>query len=115
MRTKRQSPSNIFLTILICFLAHLPVREYKENVLTLGLWVSCVEPNVDLFLSDIIQQLIDLSEYGASIFIGEQEFKIYIKTQYFISDLPAKSLFLKTINFNGYFACTNCFREGNFK
>ncbi|CAF4035203.1 unnamed protein product [Rotaria sp. Silwood2] len=30
----------------------------------------------------------------------------------FVSDLPAKSLFMKTINFNGYYTCTNCITEG---
>ncbi|CAF2090236.1 unnamed protein product [Rotaria magnacalcarata] len=85
-----------------------PVREHKSNILTLGLWVSTVKPNVNLFLHDIIEQLIDLSKTGTSIFINEHEFKIHIKTQFFVSGLPAKSLFLKTINFNGYFACTKC-------
>ncbi|CAF4070044.1 unnamed protein product [Rotaria magnacalcarata] len=89
-----------------------PVREHKSNILTLGLWVSTVKPNVNLFLHDIIEQLIDLSKTGTSIFINEHEFRIHIKTQFFVSDLPAKSLFLKTINFNGYFACTKCFTEG---
>lgn len=49
------------------------------------------------------------------MFIDEKEIKLNVNVQYFISDLPAKSLFMKTINFNGYYACTNCFTEGNFK
>ncbi|CAF1401636.1 unnamed protein product [Rotaria magnacalcarata] len=92
-----------------------PVREHKSNILTLGLWASTVKPNVNLFLHDIIEQLIDLSKTGTSIFINEHEFKIHIKTQFFVSGLPAKSLFLKTINFNGYFACTKCFTGGIFR
>ncbi|CAM4879652.1 unnamed protein product [Rotaria socialis] len=89
-----------------------PVREYQTNILTLGLWISCIKPNVNLFLDDIIKQLSDLSHNGTSIFIDEHEFKINVKTQFFVSDLPAKALFMKTINFNGYFACTNCMTEG---
>ncbi|CAF1395132.1 unnamed protein product, partial [Rotaria sordida] len=89
-----------------------PVREYQSNILTLGLWVSAIKPNVNLFLEGIIEQLSDLSNHGTSIFVHEHEFTINVKTQYFVSDLPAKSLFMKTINFNGYFACTNCITEG---
>lgn len=33
----------------------LPVREYQSNILTLGLWISTVKPNVNLFLEDIIE------------------------------------------------------------
>ncbi|CAF3939417.1 unnamed protein product, partial [Rotaria sp. Silwood1] len=89
-----------------------PVREYQSNILTLGLWVSTIKPNVNLFLEGIIEQLLDLSNHGTSIFVHEHEFRINVKTQYFVSDLPAKSLFMKTINYNGYFACTNCITEG---
>lgn len=92
-----------------------PVREYKANILTLGLWVSNMKPNVDIFLKEIIEQLLDLSKNGTTIFVDENEIKLNVKTQYFVSDLPAKSLFMKTINFNGYFACTNCITEGNFR
>ena len=91
-----------------------PVREYKSNILTLRLWVLSIKPNVNLFLEGIIEQLLDLSNHGSSIFIDKHEFQINVKTRYFVSDLPAKSLFMKTINFNGYFACTNCVTEGNF-
>lgn len=92
-----------------------PVREYQSNILTLGLWVSAIKPNVNFFLEDIIEQLLDLSKHGTTIFIDENEIKLNVNMQYFISDLPAKSLFMKTINFNGYYACTNCITEGNFR
>ncbi|CAF1333570.1 unnamed protein product [Rotaria sp. Silwood1] len=90
-----------------------PIREFQTNILTLGFWISCVKPDVNVFLQDIIEQLIDLNQNGTSIFVNENEFKVFVKTQFFISDLPAKSLFTKTINFNGYYACTNCTTEGN--
>lgn len=91
-----------------------PVREYQMNILTLSLWVSAVKPNVNLFLGGIIDQLLALSSHGTSFFVNEHEFNINVKTRYFVSDLPAKSLFMKTINFNSYFACTNCLTEGTF-
>ncbi|CAF3230392.1 unnamed protein product [Rotaria socialis] len=58
-----------------------------------------------------IKQLTDLSVNGTSIFVNEHEFQVNVKTLFFISDLPAKSLFTETIHFNGYFACTNCITE----
>lgn len=91
-----------------------PVREYQCNIMTVGLWVSCIKPDVNIFLEDIIDQLTALSANGTTIFVKGHEFKIYVKTQMFISDLPAKSLFMKTINFNGYYACTTCITEGNY-
>ncbi|CAM4754369.1 unnamed protein product [Rotaria magnacalcarata] len=62
--------------------------------------VSCIKPDVYLFLEDIIEQLTE--ENGTTIFVNCLEFKIYVKTQLLVSDLPAKSLFMKTINFNGF-------------
>jgi hypothetical protein len=92
-----------------------PVREYQSNILTLGLWVSCIKPDVNLFLGDVIEQLMSLSTDGTSIFIHEHEFKVHVRTLFFISDLPAKALFMKTVNFNGYFACTSCLTKGMSK
>jgi hypothetical protein len=89
-----------------------PVREYQSNILVLGLWVSCIKPDVNLFLNDIIEEIINLSENGTIIYINSYKFKIHVNTQMFVSDLPAKSLFMKTVNFNGYYACTNCITEG---
>ena len=91
-----------------------PVREYQSNILTLALWVSCIKPDVNLFLDDVIEQLASLSTDGTSIFIDEHEFKVHVRTLFFVSDLPAKSLFMKTVNFNGYFACTNCLTKGKY-
>ncbi|CAM4805911.1 unnamed protein product [Rotaria magnacalcarata] len=89
-----------------------PIREHYSNILILGLWVSCKKPDVDVFFLDIIKQITDLAENGTSIFVDGNEYQIHVKTLFFVSDLPAKSLFTKTINFNGYFACTNCITEG---
>jgi len=45
---------------------------------------------------------------GTSIFIDDLEYRFVIRTQFFISDLPARSLFLRTTSFNGYYACHYC-------
>ena len=52
---------------------------------------------------------------GTSIFIADMEFRFVVRTQFFISDLPARSLFLRTTSFNGYFACHYCLTKGKKK
>lgn len=89
-----------------------PVREFQSNILTLSLWFSSRKPDVNLFLQDTIQQLEYFAVHGTRVFANDQEFEIFIKPLFFVSDLPAKSLFMKTINFNGYFACTVCMTKG---
>ncbi|CAF1344533.1 unnamed protein product [Rotaria magnacalcarata] len=49
---------------------------------------------------------------GTSFFINGMEFNFVIRTQFFISDLPARSLFLQTTYFNGYYACHYCVTKG---
>lgn len=88
------------------------VREQQTNILVLCLWSSSNKPNVDLFMKDSIQQLLDLS-IPSIIIVNDIQFSITVKTQLFVSDLPAKALFWKTISYNGYSACTNCLTEGN--
>ena len=91
-----------------------PIRDYQKNIVLLSLWVSRVKPDPDVFLHETIEELKLLINNGTSIFINEQEYEIFFRTQYFISDLPAKALFCKTISFNGYSACTVCHSTGMF-
>lgn len=89
-----------------------PVREYQQNIIVLALWSSTIKPDPNIFLYESIEELKHLLDNGTSIFIDGLEFEINVKTQYFISDLPAKSLFCQTIHFNGYSACTECLSTG---
>jgi len=91
-----------------------PLRDYQTNIIVLALWSSKVKPDPNIFLHETIEELKYLIEHGTSIFINEQEYQITIRTQCFISDLPAKSLFCRTISFNGYSACTQCCSVGMF-
>lgn len=89
-----------------------PYREYQRNILVLALWSSRKKPDVDMFLNAVLSQLKTLMEHGTTIVINDQEYHFVINIQGFIADLPAKSLFLKTINFNGNYACTWCHARG---
>ena len=109
VRTTKSSLWPLFASIV-----ELPpqVREFQSNILVFGLWASNKKPNVDLFMRDSINQLLDLENDGLKVIIGGREISIDIQRQMFIADLPAKALFLKTIHFNGYFACTVCTSSG---
>jgi hypothetical protein len=89
-----------------------PARYYQRNILILALWSSQKKPDVDVFLDATLAQLQTLIKHGTIICIDEQEYHFVVRIQGFIADLPAKSLFLKTINFNGKNACTWCHTPG---
>jgi hypothetical protein len=89
-----------------------PIRDYQKNIIVLALWSSKVKPDPNVFLHETIEELKYLIENGTSIFINDQEYRITLQTQCFISDLPAKSLFCRTISFNGYSACAECCSTG---
>ena len=89
-----------------------PIREQHRNIVLLAIWSSKRKPCPDLFLKQTINDLQNLIRDGMVLFILGSEYKVNISTQYFISDLPAKALFLRTISFNGYSACTSCLMKG---
>jgi hypothetical protein len=89
-----------------------PVRDYQKNIVLMSLWISRKKPDANVFLDETIEELKQLINGGTSMFINGLEYQISFQTQYFVSDLPAKALFCKTINFNGYSACTECCSTG---
>ena len=78
----------------------------------IALWSSCKKPDVELFMGEALSQINDLIHSGTTIFIGAQEFHIVLRIQCFIAEMPAKSLLLKFINFNGRDACCHCHSPG---
>lgn len=89
-----------------------PIREQHRNILLLAMWCSRRKPSPEIFLRQTINDLVNLIRDGMVLFSNGSEYKINLSTQYFISDLPAKALFLRTISFNGYSACTYCMMKG---
>lgn len=89
-----------------------PIRDYQENIVVMALWASRSKPEPNVFLHETIDELKELIANGTSIFIHDKEYHVVFRTQCFVSDLPAKALFCRTINFNGYFACTECYSTG---
>lgn len=89
-----------------------PIREHHRNIIVLAIWASRRKPNPNIFLHETINDLRRLVKTGITIFFSGVECTINVSTQYFISDLPAKALFLRTISYNGYAACTTCLMRG---
>lgn len=73
-----------------------------------ALWSSCKKPHVDVFLNESLSQLRSLIGSSTTVFVGNQQFRIALRTQCLIADMSAKSLFLKFIHFNGQNACCRC-------
>jgi hypothetical protein len=90
-----------------------PIREHQRNIVLLALWASKRKPEPNIFLNETINDFQRLMADGLTLFMHGTEYKVHLSTQYFISDLPAKALFLRTINFNGYSACTTCTMKGS--
>ncbi|CAF3656548.1 unnamed protein product [Rotaria sp. Silwood1] len=89
-----------------------PIREHQTNIMLLALWSAKVKPNVNVFLERTISDIKQLMTHGTSFYINNIEYNIVVRTQFFVSDLPAKALFLRTTNYNGYFACNYCLTKG---
>ena len=90
----------------------LPMREFQSNIIVLALWLSKKKPDVNVFLEETVNDLSLLIQNETAIFIGDEEYKIELGTQFFISDLPVKAFFCCTTYFNGYSACTLCCSRG---
>ncbi|CAF3917071.1 unnamed protein product, partial [Rotaria sp. Silwood1] len=84
------------------------VREFQSNILVLAMWASCQKPNVDLLMQNCISQLLEYETNDLQMVVNGRQICINLQRQMFIADLPAKCLFMKSINYNGYSACTVC-------
>lgn len=91
-----------------------PIREYQENIIVLALWASIEKPNIQIFLDSTIKSMKTLMNDGYSVIIDNKEMFVTLSTQFFVSDLPAKSLFIGIVNFNGYHACPVCRIKGMY-
>ncbi|CAF4602001.1 unnamed protein product, partial [Didymodactylos carnosus] len=88
IRTSKQALWPVFASIVEI---PPPVREYQKNIIVVALWSSKKKPNVNIFLEECVRELKYLMIVGTSIFVDDEEFNVVLSTQYFVSDLPAKS------------------------
>ena len=84
-------------------------RISRENQILGGLWFGSAKPLMLSFLKPIHEELHRLETVGMTIDFSETE-NIYCRAFLYAGscDLPAKCLVCNTIQFNGYYGCSNC-------
>ncbi|KYN27416.1 hypothetical protein ALC57_03199 [Trachymyrmex cornetzi] len=87
------------------------VLPYKE-VFIIGAYYGSKKPNnCKDFLKDLVEEMIELINNG--IFLCEKLYNIKIKQ--IVCDAPAKSFILNVKGHSGYFSCTKCTVEGEYR
>ncbi|KAE8741788.1 hypothetical protein FOCC_FOCC012677 [Frankliniella occidentalis] len=88
-------------------------RTKKENVILAGIWFGKSKPNPSLFLKPISDSLKNLEENGVQMVLPNgQHISMKAKLIGATADMPAKSLFMRFIQFNGAFSCFSCMSQG---
>lgn len=86
----------------------LPVQDRFKSLITCGVWFGKTQPEMNAFLSPLVNKLNKLSENGIDIKIkGEQRIiKPYVLVGIF--DAPARCKATGTSQFNGKYGCDWC-------
>ncbi|CAF1941891.1 unnamed protein product [Rotaria magnacalcarata] len=91
----------------------VPVRDMKSVVMLFGAWLAAKKSPRNPLLIPIITQLEALMQ--SSIMLKQKDgsrLSYNVRTQQAIFDLPARALFLNTVQYNGYYGCGDCCIEG---
>lgn len=88
-------------------------RTSKENVLLCGLWFGKSKPKPNLFLKPFRETFKTFKRNGYQFNVPDGP-PITVKgiLLFGTCDLPAKSLFLRTKMYNGYYGCSKCLSPG---
>ncbi|KAK3919913.1 Halomucin [Frankliniella fusca] len=89
------------------------LRTRKENSILAGLWFGKKKPNPNLFLRPIYDFFVSFEAIGANFTLPNGDV-INVKGKIIgaVADLPAKALFMRFIQYNGAFSCSNCMQHG---
>ncbi|XP_029176946.1 uncharacterized protein LOC114945028 [Nylanderia fulva] len=91
----------------------LPYRERRKNMMLCGLWYGKEKPDMNLFLSLLVEELISLHEVGITRNVpGEEEIHIRVHTIASPVDSVARPLLQNIKQYNGSFGCSFCLHEG---
>jgi len=85
------------------------VDKIKNRVFMVALYHGNVKPNANEFLTDFVNECIELSKNGIYI----NSIRCHFKLLMLICDTPAKSYVLAIKGHSGYFSCTKCDIEGD--
>lgn len=88
-------------------------RTSKENTLLAGLWFGRKKPNPNVFLCPLKDALASLENDGVSLKLpGGERITVRAKLLCAVADMPAKSLFMRFIQYNGAYSCFHCLQQG---
>ena len=90
------------------------LRTLKENSIFAGLWFGETKPNMSIFLKPVITELIKLESHGIIVKSPAvpEPFTSKVILLAGSCDLPAKSLMLNSMQFNGMYGCAKCYQPG---
>lgn len=85
------------------------VDKIKNKVFMVALYHGNVKPDANEFLTDFVNECVELSQNGIYI----NSIRYHFKLTMLICDTPAKSYILAIKGHSGYFSCTKCDIEGD--
>jgi len=90
------------------------LRIRTENMIIFGLWFGENKPNMNIFLLPIFRELLTLERKGIEVKSPSipHSFISRVIVLAGTCDLPAKSLILNTMQFNGKNGCSKCLDPG---
>ena len=90
------------------------LQTLKENSIFAGLWFGETKPNTSIFLKPIVTELIKLESYGIIVksLAVPDLFTSKVILLAGTCDLPAKSLMMNSMQFNGMYGCAKCYQPG---
>jgi len=100
-----KSSNSTFWPILGC----VRYPPNSPHIFLIGLYWGKDKPKEsNIFLKDMVNELIELSKNGFMTEFGKK----YVVVNGFCCDAPAKSYILKTKGHTGFFSCSRCSTEG---
>jgi len=90
------------------------LRIRTENMIISGLWFGENKPNMNIYLLPIFRELLSLERKGVEVRSPSLPYSFVSRAIVLAGtcDLPAKSLILNTMQFNGKHGCGKCLDPG---
>ncbi|KAJ1518889.1 hypothetical protein ONE63_011502 [Megalurothrips usitatus] len=89
------------------------LRTTKEKTILAGLWFGETKPNPNHFLRPLRESLSHWENTGEVLNLPNgQNVRVHAKLLGAVGDLPAKALFMRFMQYNGAFSCSNCMERG---
>jgi hypothetical protein len=88
------------------------LRKQQTNMLLYGLWFGESKPTMSTFCQPLHEMLSDLETVGVTVDVSGKPEICRCFLICLTADLPAKSLIMNTLQFNGNYSCSRCLQQG---